>query len=307
MADAWDGRLRRQHAALLDELKSRGANREFELYDFLRIEQYGGVDEFMGAAHPCIRNSTLVLERLLAGSDSGRSPGFPGTKRSMLFNDLVFLFAFLPGVLILYSRTARKRTRFQLLLVASYVFYGSWDWRFVGLLLLSTTVDFLAGRAIGETTDARIRKAALIASIATNLGILGFFKYYGFFVGSLSALLVGLGLHGDLTTLHIVLPVGISFYTFQSMSYTIDVFRGGVPHTRDFFKFAAFVSLFPQLVAGPLLRYSGVGPQLDVPPPADRSRLLGAGLQVFLFGLFKKVLVADTIALFINPLFDQYA
>ncbi len=180
----------------------------------------------------------------------------------MLFNSLTFL-VFLPVVLGLYH-VARSSLRAQnaLLLVASYVFYGWWDWRFLSLILLSTAVDFAVGRGLARTDDDRARKRLLFVSLGANLGLLGFFKYFGFFVDSAIDAFASLGIQASAPTLSIVLPVGISFYTFQTLSYTIDVYRRRLEPTDDALTFALFVAFFPQLVAGPIERASHLLPSL---------------------------------------------
>ena len=170
----------------------------------------------------------------------------------MVFTSDVFLFAFLPIVLAIYYALRRYRNEF--LTIASYVFYGWWDPRFVLLMMTSTVVDYFAGAVIASpTSSAQRRKAALVAAIVTDLGLLGFFKYYTFTAENLNRLLATFGT-GSLPLLHLRLPIGISFYTFESMSYTIDVYRGIVRPARTFADLACFVSLFPHLVAGPIVR-----------------------------------------------------
>lgn len=220
----------------------------------------------------------------------------------MLFNSWVF-WVFLPVVLAGYA-LLRRRGQNRWLLVASYVFYGWWDWRFLGLLALSTVIDYLAARAIDRrgadgTTyahDHRRRTALLIVSLAVNLGVLAFFKYFHFFEDSLLDLLEAvLGRPVAPTGLDVILPVGISFYTFQSMSYTIDVYRGHLRATPDLLDFATFVAFFPQLVAGPIVRASEFLPQLASPRRFD-ARRFDEGGYLILWGMFKKVVVADNLA-----------
>ena len=225
----------------------------------------------------------------------------------MLFNSIVFIFAFLPAVLLLFSWMPTRRAQMLFLLAASYVFYGSWDYRFLPLLIASTVLDYVAGRLIASQADPGRRKAVLVASLAINLLILGFFKYFNFFVENAARGLADAGWPVPMATLNIVLPVGISFYTFQSMSYTIDVYRGDVRATRDPVKFAAYVALFPQLVAGPIVRYRELDHDLDDLPDTVHVDALSTGVQIFLFGLFKKVLIADTLAGYVNPLLENYA
>src|ERR671925_287558 len=168
----------------------------------------------------------------------------------MLFNSYVFLGAFLPLVLVLWWGFDGKNVRLALLTAASWVFYSWWDWRFLPLMLVSTTVDFVAARLLSGSDDERFRRLVLTVSLATNLGLLGFFKYATFFFGSLKGLGTALDLPVDVPALQILLPIGISFYTFNSMSYTIDVFRRRLRPTTNLLEYSAFVALFPHLVAG---------------------------------------------------------
>jgi alginate O-acetyltransferase complex protein AlgI len=225
----------------------------------------------------------------------------------MLFTDFNFLFVFLPLVLTLFWSMRSGLFRLCLLLVSSYFFYGYWNHRFIPLLLLSTTVDYLCGIGIGRSQSQTVRKSCLLLSLCCNLGLLGFFKYYGFFTENLNEVLCRMGGEPVFPVLRIVLPVGISFYTFQSMSYTIDVYRGIVSPTRSFIRFAAYVSLFPQLVAGPIVRYRDLAEQLKNVSGRLRLGLLTSGFQLFLLGMFKKVLIADRLARYVNPMFEQYA
>ncbi|MEO0778365.1 MAG: MBOAT family protein, partial [Bacteroidota bacterium] len=167
----------------------------------------------------------------------------------MIFNSLAF-FVFLGIFLPLYF-SLRGRWRLVLCLVASYFFYGWWDWRFLSLILTSTLIDYAVGLRISQTQDPVRRKQLLTLSMVANLGFLAFFKYFNFFIESFRELLLSLGVEPSFNTLHIILPVGISFYTFQSMSYTIDVYFKKIEIERDFLRFATFISFFPQLVAGP--------------------------------------------------------
>jgi D-alanyl-lipoteichoic acid acyltransferase DltB (MBOAT superfamily) len=228
----------------------------------------------------------------------------------MLFNSLVFVAFFLlvyAGYLLLH-----RQTRWQniLLLFASYVFYGYWDWRFLSLIALSTLIDFGAGMLLGQAdglSDAgqRVRKRVVMGSVVANLTILGFFKYFGFFVDSAADVLHLLGMQADPATLNIVLPVGISFYTFQTMSYTIDVYRGRLEPTKDLLAFAVFVSFFPQLVAGPIERARNLLPQVASPRRITVEHV-NTGLFLILWGYFKKVVVADNLALIANGVFNNY-
>jgi alginate O-acetyltransferase complex protein AlgI len=220
----------------------------------------------------------------------------------MLFNSISFL-VFLPAVLLAIALLpARMRNGF--LLVASYFFYGCWDWRFLTLLFGTTVIDYWVGKTIFATTDAHRRRRILLVSIAANLGVLGFFKYCNFFVGSAEALLESLGIRVSVPTLQIILPVGISFYTFQSMSYTIDVYRGVTEPVRRFWDFALYVAYFPQLVAGPISRKADLLPQLVNPARRTLDRI-NVGLMLILLGLVKKVLIADMLAPEVDRIFSD--
>lgn len=209
----------------------------------------------------------------------------------MLFNSLVFL-GFITIVFVVYPRL-RLRPQNFFLLVASYVFYGYWDWRFNFLLLISTVVNFWVGQRIHASNDQKQRKFLLFISVAVNLGILGFFKYFNFFIDSAASLLAAIGLEPNLLVLRVILPVGISFYTFQTMSYTIDIYRGKLEPTENFINFALFVSFFPQLVAGPIERASNLLPQISKPRCMTRENVL-TGLNLVLLGFFKKVAIANS-------------
>jgi len=219
----------------------------------------------------------------------------------MVFNSLQFA-AFLPVVWLAYRSLSGVRGQNAWLALASYVFYGWWDWRFLGLIILSTVVDFVLARGMeGRPSDERMR--LLYISVAVNLGALAIFKYLGFFVDSAVDVLASLGLDPNRPLLEIVLPVGISFYTFQTLSYTFDVARGEVEAERDLVTFAAYVAYFPQLVAGPIERASHLLPQLQrAREPVSRA-LLGSGCRLILLGLFKKVALADAVAPVVNETF----
>jgi len=221
----------------------------------------------------------------------------------MLFNSFQFWAFF--GLVFLVYRALPHRAQNRLLLVASYVFYGSWDWRFLGLIVISTLVDFRVGRLLGKdgTSEAR-RKRLVILSVATNLGILGVFKYLGFFVDSFALLTQQMGLQANLPSLSIILPVGISFYTFQTMSYTLDIYRGELEPAEDLLDFALYVSFFPQLVAGPIERAKRLMPQVTLPRTVSRADV-SEGLYFIIYGLFKKVVIADNMALIANNIFAR--
>lgn len=221
----------------------------------------------------------------------------------MLFNSTAFLI-FGPTVLLAHW-LLRGRSRNVLLLAASYVFYGAWDIRFLGLIWLSTIVDYLVGRKIGELgPDDGRRKQLVSLSIATNLGVLGLFKYAGFFVAEATSLLESVGLGTNTRVLSIVLPVGISFYTFQTLAYTIDVYRSRIKPETRLLEFALFVAYFPQLVAGPIERAQDLLPQIgNTDREIDRERLWG-GLQLIAIGFFKKVAIGDVLGTYTDLWLD---
>lgn len=221
----------------------------------------------------------------------------------MIFNSTTFLI-FLPLVFILYWSLKNKELVYQnaLLLIASYVFYGWWDWRFLSLIVFSTIVDFITGKVISKSDSKRTKKAYLIISIISNLGLLAFFKYYNFFVSSFESMLADLGLSFDTWTLQIILPIGISFYTFQTLSYTIDIYKGKIKHTYNFLSFAVFVSFFPQLVAGPIERASHLLPQFHKKRKFEYDNAIN-GLSLIAYGFFKKIVIADRLAIYVNAVF----
>jgi D-alanyl-lipoteichoic acid acyltransferase DltB (MBOAT superfamily) len=218
----------------------------------------------------------------------------------MVFNTPQF-FIFFAVVLGLYY-VLNLRWQNVLIVIASYVFYGWWNWKFCILLFVSTIVDFICGLYIPGKNGRRW----VWLSVVFQLSMLGFFKYYNFFVDSMAIALGKLGFHPHVATLNVVLPVGISFYTFQTLSYTIDLWRGKIRPERDFINFAAFVSFFPHLVAGPILRASYMLPQIDEPRRVG-ARELSEGTYFILVGLVKKVAVADVIATAIRPAVENPA
>ena len=221
----------------------------------------------------------------------------------MLFNSIDFAI-FLPVVFLLYWLVFNRSLRAQNLLVVavSYLFYGWWDWRFLSLLLFSSLVDYGVGLAlVGETREGH-RKRLLAVSLTTNLGLLGFFKYYNFFVDSFARSFSFFGHPIEPHTLNIILPVGISFYTFQTLSYAIDAYRRSLPPTRDLVAFLAFVSFFPQLVAGPIERAGNLLPQF-LQPRVFRYDQAVDGLRQMLWGFFKKMVIADNCAEQVNAIF----
>jgi alginate O-acetyltransferase complex protein AlgI len=221
----------------------------------------------------------------------------------MIFTQPIF-FAFFALTLAVHWALQSERGRKLWLLAMSYVFYGYWDVRFVGLIVLCTVFDYAVGLLLARAETPAKRHALIAASLCMNLGLLGFFKYYGFFVGSAVALLKSLGFHASLPLLKVVLPAGISFFTFQTMSYTIDVYRRQLAPQKDFLDFALFVGFFPQLVSGPIVRASQFLPQLTVPRVLANVDVRRA-LALFAVGYFKKACVADNIAAAIDPVFTD--
>ncbi|MEP4199327.1 MAG: MBOAT family protein [Aliishimia sp.] len=218
----------------------------------------------------------------------------------MLFTDLTF-WVFLAIVAAAYV-VLPHRGQNRMLLVASYVFYGAWDWRFLGLILLSTVVDYLVGLQMARQSLQAKRLRLLWVSVSLNLGMLGVFKYLGFFVESFQSLLADMGYQADPFTLSIILPVGISFFTFQTLSYTIDVYRRDLEPTRDFFDFALFVAFFPQLVAGPIERAKNLLPNIAEPRILSWDDVR-RGAVLCLTGLIKKIVIADGIAPSVNAIY----
>jgi len=206
----------------------------------------------------------------------------------MLFNSLDFAI-FLPIVFVLYWFVVNKNLKQQNILIAlaSYVFYGWWDWRFLALILFSTLVDYVIGVSLGKEQNLNKRKILLWISILVNLGFLGFFKYYNFFLDNFKSAFTFFGSEINSNSLNIILPVGISFYTFQTLSYTIDVYKKRLDPTKDFISFAAFVSFFPQLVAGPIERATNLLPQMLSKRKFEYNEAVD-GLRQILWGLFKK-------------------
>jgi D-alanyl-lipoteichoic acid acyltransferase DltB (MBOAT superfamily) len=213
----------------------------------------------------------------------------------MLFPTLEFGLFFLIVLLTswLLSRNPGRRKIF--LLLASYFFYGYWDWRFMLLLAGSSTVNYVGGRLLGLAFDTRERKWIVGVTVSINLLFLGFFKYYEFFLESLSDLLIATGLERDMPFMEVVLPVGISFFTFQGISYVVDVYRRQIEPTNSPLDLFLYISFFPQLVAGPIIRAANFIPQLQKPPRIDRV-MIGFGVVLILLGLFKKMVIANYLA-----------
>jgi len=222
----------------------------------------------------------------------------------MLFNSVQFGLFFI----VVYSLYLLSRHKLQnrILLVASYIFYGAWDWRFLSLIVVSTILDYFCGIYIDKSESARKRKILLFMSVAANLSILGFFKYFGFFAQSLQDLLGYFDISVQAHFVNIILPVGISFYTFQTMSYTIDIYRREMKPTRRFLDFALFVSFFPQLVAGPIERAKRLLPQILAPRHVTLDKFYEGCFLIF-WGLFQKVFVADNLATIVDSTFNASA
>lgn len=224
----------------------------------------------------------------------------------MLFNSLDFAI-FLPVVFILYWFITNKSLKLQniLLLVASYFFYSCWDYRFLFLLIFSTVLDYYTGIKIAEANIKSSKKFWLWLSISINLGFLAVFKYYNFFVAGFADALNHLGFQANFPTLNIILPVGISFYTFHGLSYIIDIYKGRIEPERNFVDYSVFVSFFPLLVAGPIERATHLLPQIKKPRYFDYSKAVD-GLRQILWGLFKKVVIADNCAEYANIIFGNH-
>lgn len=222
----------------------------------------------------------------------------------MLFNSLDFAI-FLPIVFILYWVVFKRSLKWQniLLLLASYVFYAWWDWRFLSLIALSTLVDFIVAKQLDKQESTKTRKLLLMVSLVFNLGMLAFFKYFNFFIESWVEAWYSVGVSMSTSTMSIILPVGISFYTFQTLSYTIDVYRKQLEPTRNIVQFATYVAFFPQLVAGPIERAKHLLPQFKSQRVFNNDFAL-SGFYLIVWGLFKKVVVADNCAFFVNQIFD---
>ena len=223
----------------------------------------------------------------------------------MLFNSISFAI-FLPIVFVLYWFVANKTTRLQniLLLAASYFFYACWDWRFLFLLIFSTLLDYFTGLKMFTSSNQAQRKTWFWLSIIVNLGFLGVFKYYNFFAHSFADALIHVGLHVDPWTLKVILPVGISFYTFHGLSYVIDIYKERITAEKNYIDYAVFVSFFPLLVAGPIERATHLLPQIKKKRTFDYSMAVD-GMRQILWGLFKKIVIADQSAVYANLVFNH--
>ena len=221
----------------------------------------------------------------------------------MLFNSYVFLFLFLPCTYLVFWALSKADARYKWLTITGYVFYGYWDWRFCLLMLFSTLVSYAAGLGfLRWDTDPRARRWLLILPITVDLCILAFFKYANFGLGIARDTLTLLGTNITIPHLDIILPVGISFYTFHTISYIVDAYRRDIKPTRNFFEFSAYVSLFSQLVAGPIVRFRQIEEDLERIAAHDRRSFVRPGLTLFLIGLVEKVLIADTLSAICDPL-----
>ena len=223
----------------------------------------------------------------------------------MLFNSIEF-FVFLPLIFFLYWILQKQKLSLQngLLLVASYYFYACWDWRFLFLLMFSTGLDYLAGLMMQKSKNELNRKFWFWLTISVNIGFLGVFKYYNFFVDSFATLINGFGFQVHFSTLDVILPVGISFYTFHGLSYVIDIYKRRIEPEHNFIEYALFVSYFPLLVAGPIERATHLLPQIKVKRIFQYGKAI-QGVKQIIWGLFKKIVVADNCAFFVNQIFNN--
>ena len=224
----------------------------------------------------------------------------------MLFNSIDFAI-FLPIIFIIYWFVVNKDLALQnlMILIASYVFYGWWDWRFLSLIFISSMTDYTIGLGLNKSKSINKRKLLLSISLLINIGLLGFFKYFNFFIDSFIDLSSTFGFSINSRSLNIILPVGISFYTFQTLSYTIDIYRYKIEPTKDIIAFLAFVSFFPQLVAGPIERAANLLPQFKEKRFFEYDKAAD-GLRQILWGLFKKVVIADSCAKNVDFIFANY-
>ncbi len=225
----------------------------------------------------------------------------------MLFNSITF-FIFLPIVFLLYWFVVNKNRKSQniLLLIASYIFYAFWDWRFLFLLVFSTLLDFFTGIKMSDAKSQAIKKFWFWLSISVNLGFLGVFKYYNFFANSFATFASNFGLHLNPFTIQVLLPVGISFYTFHGLSYVIDIYKERIKVEKNFIDYSVFVSFFPLLVAGPIERATHLLPQIKKNRTFDYTKAID-GLRQILWGLFKKIVIADQCAEYANLIFNHSA
>src|SRR2546426_1876636 len=273
------------------------------------------------ASHPSGINRGPTSHRTAGSSCSlriGSTRSVPGvrtrssyswrrTGRAVLFNSLTFLFLFLPITYVVFWQLTSKTRRYVWLALTGYVFYSFWNYKFCSLMLWSTLISYLAGLGLLRWQDPVRRRLCLVLPVTMDLALLGVFKYTNFALDTVNGVSTWLGHSTDLPLWHIVLPVGISFYTFHTITYIVDAYRGVITPTRNFFEFASYVSLFPQLVAGPIVRFRQIEKDLDDIDRADRRVNLNVGWSFFVIGLIKKLLIADTIAAVINPALQTYA
>ncbi|MEO5799546.1 MAG: MBOAT family O-acyltransferase [Gemmatimonadales bacterium] len=225
----------------------------------------------------------------------------------MLFNSFIFLFAFLPVTYAVFWLLESARSRYIWLSITGYIFYGYWDWRFCFLMLFSTIVSYSAGLGMLRwNKDERKRKLCLIIPVTVDLTLLGFFKYANFGLGAFRDAMHAAGLDVTVPHLDVILPIGISFYTFHTISYIVDSYRRQIVPTRNFWEFSSYVSLFSQLVAGPIVRFKQVQEDFESIGTASRARWLRQGITIFTVGMVEKVIVADTLAAFVNPVLAQW-
>lgn len=220
----------------------------------------------------------------------------------MLFNSLIFILFLTVVIPTYYCLSTRWQNIF--LILASYVFYSYWDYRFLSLIMISTCINYYLALRIQSAHSDRLKRLFLIISLSCNLGFLGFFKYFNFFINSFSTLTQSFGFGPFTNSLHIILPLGISFYTFQIMAYIIDVYRGKQSATTDFISFALYVSYFPQLVAGPIERSQHLLPAIQSKRIVTREQIT-AGVQLILIGFVKKIAIADAVAPHVNMFFTK--
>src|SRR2546428_3582703 len=225
----------------------------------------------------------------------------------MLFNSLQFLYAFLPITYLVFWRLTGKMPRYVWLAISGYVFYSFWNSKFCALMLFSTTVSYLAGRGLLRWQEPGRRRLCVSVPVVMDLALLGFFKYGNFAVANLNEILPWLGSRATLPILNLVLPIGISFYTFHTITYIVDSYRRVITPTRNFVKFAAYVSLFPQLVAGPIVRFRQIEQDFENIDRAHQTADADTGWSFFVIGMVEKVLIADTIAAVIDPALARYA
>ena len=225
----------------------------------------------------------------------------------MLFNSFIFLFVFLPITYVVFWCLRTASARYVWLTVTGYIFYGYWDARFTLLMAFSTAVSYFAGRGFLRWSDPRRRRLCLVIPITVDLALLGYFKYTGFLLRSFESVSNSAGWAIDVPHLDIILPIGISFYTFHTITYIVDSYRGTIKPTKNFFEFSAYVSLFSQLVAGPIVRFRQIEADLESLGTTARTRWLARGVSFFVIGLVEKVVIADALAGFVDPALAHYA